>query len=284
MAPNRKKKKPAANPARGVATTSTASKSKLNDDISSQDTLPVIPTAGGSNLQAADAAILTQPEKELCDLSPDELERQLQESELQLLVEKHAEKTKRDIARQVTRLQTERRLLRPQAGNLNISVWLTCELRTKILSHLGGKGSSTPYEYKPIRSQTSMEDLCIRTWTLCRALIDLGFTNERVQPAVSNLLLDKQMRELAYTNLSKESLWGIDECFDYLALQCSPEEVPDYESHVTKAKQAASSEFPDIDFTHEAGKMSDLLIEAISLYRNDPYCLTCLALLAQMLF
>ena len=258
MAPNRKKKKPAGNPARGFATTSTASKSKFSDDTSSQDAVSQEVIAKHEPvLSVIDSSSLKQPDKELCDLTPEELERQLEESELQLLVEKYAEKTKKDVTRQVSRLQTERRLLRGQAERLSISAWLPQELMTMIVDHLEKERNRvTAHEYKSIQPPPSLEDLCIKVWTLRRALKDLGFTNERAQQAVSYLLENPQMKEQAFLNLSRDTLWGIDECLDYLALLCSPGEVPDYETHLTKVKPTITHSCPDINISRDIGKLS----------------------------
>src|ERR1700712_2426190 len=104
MAGKKKTKKPAANPARGFATTSVASKPRV-DAVDGADE-----TAGSTNVATpatADATATatnqsqngaTAPTTETTKtLSPEEFERQLEESELQLMIEKYAQKVRRDV-------------------------------------------------------------------------------------------------------------------------------------------------------------------------------------------
>nr|GFD56608.1 hypothetical protein [Tanacetum cinerariifolium] len=50
--------------------------------------------------------------------TPEELEAQLERDELQLLVEKHAAKVRRESRRQVTKFETDRRVLRAQSHHM----------------------------------------------------------------------------------------------------------------------------------------------------------------------
>ena len=92
MAPNKKKKKPASNPARGFATTSIVSKNKIEDNVAVEEPITA-ETASSGPVQLTSPALKygLDPEMQLHELSPDQLEKQLEESELQLLVEKHEE-------------------------------------------------------------------------------------------------------------------------------------------------------------------------------------------------
>ncbi len=88
MAPSRKKKKAATNPARGFATTSSVSKSKIQED----EGLVEIPTAEISKVDEGghsshDHEAQHEEPADLRDLSPEELEIKLEESELQLFLE-----------------------------------------------------------------------------------------------------------------------------------------------------------------------------------------------------
>lgn len=242
MPPNRKKKRPPSNPARGFATTSTTSKSKLGDDAALQEEdLPIATIKAEPILNRPyGPADIRKSEKELSELTPEELEKQLEESELQLLLEKYGEKTKKDITRQVGRLETERRLLRSQAEKLNTSWFLPEELVIIITDHLRNCLSSTMLSTSRDATSNSTlveEDLSIQIFALRRILIDLGFTGEKAHQAVSYLLQNARLRDQATTNVSKETLWGLDQCLEWLALMCSPEEVPDYETHLTRAKE-----------------------------------------------
>ena len=133
MAPNKKKKKPASNPARGFATTSTASKTKEQDvdEVEQEDGWGA--SGQSAKLVSEEGSVLTnggptiKPEKALQDLSPEELELQLENSSLQILVDTYRKKTEKDAFRQASRLQTERRVLRSQAEHL--STRTGCQLK-----------------------------------------------------------------------------------------------------------------------------------------------------------
>jgi ATP-dependent RNA helicase DHX29 len=227
----KKKKKPAANPARSVATTSIASKSKVevpDDDI----TPPKEPQDGGDVQQNSTSATtgvgattLGAPQQEL---SPQEFEQQLETSELQNLVEKHAAKSKRDALRQKTRLETDRRVLRGQAESLNTRKWLPPELMDEILDlvlaegRFTGAATDASSNLKP----ASEEDLTIRLWTLQQALVGAGFVEEKVALALKFVLDIADKIGLG----NKDAIWGMEEALDWLARVCSREELPDYEN------------------------------------------------------
>jgi len=238
MAPNRKKKKPAGNPARGFATTSTVSKSKVADtpaidDIAEPEIENIVQA---SSIVTKEATNDQRVEKELHELTPDQLEFQLEESELQLLVEKHAEKSRKESSRQVSRLQTERRLLRMQALPLYTSRWLPEELLQLIYDYTAREAASSPLPTELVKAQkkngVTMDDISIRLWTLKRTLIDLGFLQNRVDEAIAHLIQTEQTMDVM---ASKEGIWGLDECLDWLALTCTREEMPDYDTHQTEA-------------------------------------------------
>src|SRR4051812_31987843 len=122
MAPNKKKKKVISNPRRGFTTTSIASKQKRDK----QDTIPEM-----TNLRSLVDVVSDSTEKLLAGaedpkefhVTPEDFEEQLEESELQVLAEKHAPNCKRQSARQVSKLQTDLRLLRMPAEPLNARKW-----------------------------------------------------------------------------------------------------------------------------------------------------------------
>ncbi|KKY28353.1 putative atp dependent rna helicase [Diplodia seriata] len=186
MAP-KKKKKAAANPARAVATTSIASKPKPDKKLDSAD---VSETGSAATPQTpatpADAAPspagIAPAARELHQLSPEELELQLERNELQLLVEKHAPKVRKESSRHISRIQTDRRVLRAQAQYLPTREWLPQELTAQILDlikdEINGDFSAPEHKYS-IRS-LSEEDAVLRLWTLNQTLVDMGFSKERV--------------------------------------------------------------------------------------------------------
>lgn len=242
MAPNRKKKKPTSNPARGFATISTVSKSKVLDDEAADDAATSADTEPEHHILVPEKpAHESVAQKELHELSPDQLEARLEESELQLLVEKHGERCKKDVVRQVARLQTERRLLRSQALPLATSQWLPEELLQLIVDHVeqektqGSLPSSTNPLNDASRKSFSTDELSIKLWALRHALIDLGFLRSRVEDAIHHFVRNRRSIERAVFGNFKEGLWGIEDCLDWLAASCAPDELPDYENHRTEA-------------------------------------------------
>src|SRR4051812_45452428 len=102
MAPKKKKTKATASSARGFATTSTPSKARVDPIEEETPTEQVVAVKDGQASKSTDAPAAVQASKQTNSkakntpkLSPEEFERQLVESELQLLVEKNAQKTRR---------------------------------------------------------------------------------------------------------------------------------------------------------------------------------------------
>ncbi|KAL1837899.1 hypothetical protein VTJ49DRAFT_3266 [Mycothermus thermophilus] len=207
MPPKKRSKKPAANPARGFATTSIASKPRAQDPAEASTSLggkdaakssPAVSTGdatpkGDANTPPpSNAQADNKPQTQ--QLSPEEFERQLEESQLQLLVEKHAEKVRRDASRQKTRLETDRRLLRNAAEPLNIRKWLPPELIDHILDLIQAEArfaaSSISSEGKASRLP-SEEDLIIRLWTLQETLQGLGFPEDKIKSGLQECARDE---------------------------------------------------------------------------------------------
>lgn len=267
---NKKKKtKPAANPARGYATTSTISKARVeaadNDPAPAKKgtddaaTKPTVTASQGPH-EAEKSTTTTEPKKEL---TPEEFEAQLEEAELQQLVEKHAQKTKRDAIRQKQRLETDRRLLRSQAESINTKKWLPVELMDHILDLIQAEGrfaaSSTTSEGPSNGKMPSEEELTVKLWTLQQTLRGSGFAEEKVQAALQ-FVLDIS------ANISgnvKDSVWGLDEALDWLARQCPLEDLPEYDN---RGKQGASSG----DSPLPSGATTPLLLEIEALQKMKP--------------
>jgi ATP-dependent RNA helicase DHX29 len=237
----KKKTKPAANPARGFATTSIASvTSRVEQTEETASTTPnpadPLPSLQADNATGSvpvpgstDPNNLTNTSAKNETLSPEEFEKRLQESELQLLVEKHAQKAKRDAQRQKSRLETDRRLLRGQAESLNTRKWLPQELMDHILHLVQAESrfaaSSLGIDNTSPGKLLPEEDLTIKLWTLQQTLASSGFAEDRLKPVLQYVL------EIApfIPGASKESIWGLEEALDWLARECAREELPDYE-------------------------------------------------------
>lgn len=253
MAGAKKKKKPAANPARGYATTSTVSKARVEPAEGADKTAEVDKPGTNTPLsksnappsQANDVTKTTSTaEKKKEELSPEEFERQLEESELQLLAEKYSQKAKRDAQRQMQRLETDRRILRGQAESINARKWLPAELMNHILDLIQAEArfaaSSTNSESANGGKLLPEEDLIIRLWTLQQTLRSAGFPGEKVEAALQ-FVLDIS------TNIgssNKDSIWGLDEALDWLARECSLEALPLYESRGKAGLKSQAGESP----------------------------------------
>ena len=240
MAPNKKKKK-ATNPSRGFATTSFASKSKIEDDVEATKTSsngssePMQPDTGDRGSPNGKSTLQVNPV--VANPSPEELENQWEESELQLLLEQHSERVKKDASRQISRLRTEKRLL-TQADHLLCRSWLPEELMQLIESSLKAQreenilpGSSLN-NTKPAES-FSENILLTRLWTLERTLIGLGFKQSRVRDALRHLIHRKAEQKAEQPN-AKDASWGLEEIIEWLALYCDAEELPSYTDNPSK--------------------------------------------------
>lgn len=256
MPPNKKKKKTANNSARGFATTSTPSKLKVDDekekDIDNQNT--EFEPSGVSIAQPANSfvsAITGNAQKELHELTPEELEFHLEESHLQLLLEEYGEKCKKEASRQVNRLSTERRVLRPQAERLDIRAWLPDELVQEILNLLKNQVNNTNLDIESVRAQANSEilesDLMNKLWTLEKVLGQLGFNEVRIRSVLISLLKRWQSSKPI---MSKDSIWGLDECFDHLILICEPEEIPAYGSQAAAEGRPKKNKSVEHDKTY----------------------------------
>ena len=241
MAPNKKKKKPASNPARGFATTSTASKLKYDEVKELEGGVPLdvvnapVPSPTAEDNTRTEDSSNREPEKALDELTPEELESQLENSSLQILVETHGEKTKKDVHRQASRLQTEKRLLRSQAEHLAVRQWLPPEMMQLITDLLQTQEESI--SYFPATSVTqksatelSEDDLLIKLWTLNRLLPQLGFSEQRTKLALHHLLITIKQSGPRSLFSGKESVWGLDKCLAWLALDSEPADLPRFDS------------------------------------------------------
>ncbi|RDA90510.1 hypothetical protein CP533_0837 [Ophiocordyceps camponoti-saundersi (nom. inval.)] len=244
MAGTKKKKKPAANPARGFATTSIASKPRPETDTKSPSAKDVdVSKAKQEAANGAPTSATTQQQKPSeAPLSAEDFERQLEESELQLLVEKHAPRAKRDAQRQRSRLETDRRLLRGQADTVNIPKWLPQDLFDHVLDLIEAEtrfsASSISSENAGSGKMPPEEDMIFRLWTLRQTLDSVGFPEPRIE-AVLLHIIDIAPHVSAAT---KDSIWGLDEALEWMARQCSPDELPSYE---TKSKPVAKDAIAD---------------------------------------
>ena len=267
MAPNKKKKKPSANPARGFATTSIASKPKSSDlalvsEVEGSIAALINPKTNTDLIKDTGAA---EPPKELYELSPEEFEKQLEESELQSLVEQHALKTKRDSARQVTRLQTERRLLRGQTERLSLKQWLppvAIDHITELIQRGGGPGDPRLDPEAITRvAHVNEEESSVRLWALQKTLQGLDIPGDRVQQVIQRLINRQGAYGLSAKGAGKDSIWGLEESLDWLALNCGQKDLPSYEGLRSKQQTKQLNEGESLSARLEAGETESSFAE-----------------------
>ena len=247
MAPNKKKKKPAANPARGFATTSIASKQKPSEEPEAN---AEIPKDGAKSKQTSELRdpkaeqhkdfVASNDSKSLQELSPDELEAHLEESDLQAFIEKHGDKSKREAARQVSRIKTEKRLLRSQVDALSTFYWLPPEVIQQVYDYANRSTNhlcQDDYVHTPFQnSLPSNEDLQMHLWRLEIVLPALGFSNEQCTGAIQSLLRQQRTFGISSPRGVKDRLWGLEECLNSLASTLVVAERNDYDILGTDAR------------------------------------------------
>lgn len=257
MAGKKKKTKPVANPARGFATTSIASKPKPEKaivDTSTELSEAPSPATGPTSVaseeigQPVASAKKSESSRELHELSPEELEAQLEHSELQNVVEQQGPKVRKESTRQASRLQTDRRLLRSQAEMLGVRDWLPDELMQQIVDlALEEAGSDALSNSTPnLLKRSSEDDLLSKVWQLKLMLDALDLTQEQVQTALHHVLAHPP------TDESANLVWGLSEIFDWLALHNENGDMLDYDAVKPKSQSlnatANSGKFRSIDF------------------------------------
>lgn len=228
MAPNKKKKKPMGNPARGFATTSIASKTKP-EKIAPEAEEPKEVPIGSIAVPQTSAAPLA-PASTVVSQTPEELEAQLEHDELQLLVEKHASRIRRESRRQVLKFQTDRRVLRSQSQSMTVHDWLSNEIMDSILAlaQAESNDSNRRQGSQSLLKVLSEEDAMSKLWILDLTLRDLGFSHNHLQPVFKWLCAN------AVSIDASASIWGFQEALEWLALnQCEGHSFT-YEEQQTK--------------------------------------------------
>ena len=238
MPPKKKKKRITAHSARGFATTSVASKQQTQEDSSIEREAHAHhghdAEAPANSVNAPMGPASATSEKLLSEMSPDELETQLEASDLQIFLEKNGERSKRDASRQVSKLETERRLLRGQAEPLATSQWLPPELMQRIFEYVALESGHMPEYSSSSKSSLSVtssdDDMLIRLWKLSLTLHKLGFSYHDIMEAFRHLLYLQSMSNSSKITTPKDGLWGVDECLDWLSVNSTTDDNLDYES------------------------------------------------------
>ncbi|KAJ5668882.1 hypothetical protein N7462_009952 [Penicillium macrosclerotiorum] len=232
---NKKKKKPASNPARGFATVSVPSKPKPEStpDTPSSNTGASKSTPQNesqpkpSQERPADAPV-SEAGPLLQNYSPEELEKHLEEAELQIWVDKNAARCKTDASRQATKLETERRVLRQQSVSLSLLEWLPTEVQERILE----LAENEEHDYlvagawnASSKQMFSEEELYTKLWVLKETLLKLGFSAERTEEALKHVLLYFAGNP---GSTNREAVWNLDEALEWLAMHSDKKDLPPY--------------------------------------------------------
>ena len=272
MAPKKKKKKAASNPARGFSTVSVASKVKALDSGDSQSASPDQDSSSAntkpSKLGTPDAGF--QPTEDggdvaIQDMSPEQLEAHLEDAELQSLLTASAARCKSEVTRQVGRLHTERRQLRQQANHLNTLSWLDHEAVGKILATC----PTTAERPATMSSRTGGSDVIgtqrlPELWVLKRVLEALRFNN--ITQCLSHVILLALTGSIA---LDTDLAWGLAEAVDWYAQYASLDELPDYDVD----HNGVDSLVADDDVSDHSGKTNSIHISVLlSLAPSNVWC------------
>ena len=225
-----KKKKAAVNPARGFATTSVASKPKVEkveqalinepskDKTSEHQSARVLASTGTNGNDVT--------EKELFELTPEELEERLETSELQLLVERYGPKVQRDVQRQVSKMQADQRVLRGQSLSVNISPWLPGDVLLQVLKLAKTdaiEDSQTP-RHDVRQKQLPEDEMAVRCWCVYQTLSHMGIARPKILQVLTDIL------HLRPNTNAGDSIWGFSEALDMLALDEEESALPPYEN------------------------------------------------------
>lgn len=262
MAPN-KKKKPMSNPARGFATTSIPAKARKDDEHNVAKDIEEKSADQNFALQELDhpafAVTTHKLGKDIRKLTPEELEDHFEESNLQLLLENHGERSKQVATRQAVKLKTEKRVLRPQSEPLEVNRWLPEETVTLILkmheSQAKGLSFEIDFSNKQKVAIKSEDDLIIKIWTLELVLSQLEFNKEDFRNAIQSLLSRVKSTESFALSAGKDLIWGLEECIDSLALNCHITRLPGYEPQRTATRSKITQDVYQKEVFTDLGKV-----------------------------
>lgn len=230
-----KKRKPAANPARGFATTSVPSKAKppatdLEETARSKTEAktPVVPeTKKGTG---------KTPEKEYTIPTEEEQEN----FELQCLVEKQGPKVRKETQRIVNKAEAEKRTIRNICSPLNHEKIFRFNLTRYVSKHQSGEVAEQEVGLgeqilRLAREEDAQQNqgggsvwrgeaVLVDGWIVQRALISMGFPIKRVEEGLKALV----SRNTNPLGKEKGLELAIEDTIEWLALHCGEEELPGF--------------------------------------------------------
>ncbi|KAL5628900.1 hypothetical protein BROUX41_002291 [Berkeleyomyces rouxiae] len=195
------------------------------------------PTATGSAVAGDASKSQPAPEREL---TAEEFAAQLEESELQLLVEANVDQMRQTVKRQRQRLYTDLRVMRSQADPINSQKWMPQEIIDSVMDliqaekRFGSSSKTTSSTQALSKSKAQQEDsMAIRLWTLQQTLLELGISDDRVQQATQAVL---NIGPDPPNGSTKDNVWGLEEALEWLARECSADELPSYDGNALEKK------------------------------------------------
>lgn len=235
MAP--KKKKKAANPARGFATTSVASKNKTQstEDTPQDASIPDTPkhqpeSSHAEKSTAVEAQHTHTDQKDLLELSPEELERRLEDADLQNFLDRNSAKTHKESSRHANKLQTDCRLLRGHAQNLQSSYLLPQNSVARLVRLAAEdieKGRSDAAT-GTLQTLPKGDDLVARLWKLQQMLDALGFPPQHIEGAFKHVL------RFPPSDDEDSQIWALEKCIDWLGVNMPEIELPVFDTNTGK--------------------------------------------------
>ena len=248
MAPNRKKKKPVANPNRGFATVSIASKQRTMPTVEASNTHKHDEGVGNEANDVDDAANVEsshQParsERQVVDMTAEELEIHLDNADLQNLIDSNGEKIKQQAARNVTRLMTEKRLLRQSLEMLNTWAALPPELTHHLFQHVQSitmthRGSAHSDGDREDAADKKTTELLLPSWRLSLLLQGLNFPRDMTLQALARIA-EIDMTEDA--DALRDPDWNLSASLNILAVAMAANTDLDFTHPQVEAEKAVN--------------------------------------------
>ncbi|ETN40058.1 uncharacterized protein HMPREF1541_04333 [Cyphellophora europaea CBS 101466] len=242
MAPKKKKTKAAANSARGFATTSQPSKPRVVDAVgqdaetptSSGMSTPSQPKGPGVGDGKSNG--MTKETSSIQHMTPEELERHLEDAELQDLLDRTGARCRAESSRHVSRLKAERRQLRSQSHKLFTDEWLNEAAIDRMLAWESNANDEQVHASdEALRSED--EKVVTDLWILHRVLTSLGLP--AVGEAVAYVVQLASRQRLVQASFT---LFGLTEALDWYARRFLQSELPDYEEQVSQRPTTPTDE------------------------------------------
>lgn len=223
-----KKKKAASNPARGFTTTSIASKSKQDSQKAEREVEDKEKARGSAkeHLDASsDGATITTSSNPMLRMSPEDLEKHLEEHELQALIDVSLEKAKKVSSKEISKINHDRKVSRKQANPFYMSSWFSQQTLNIVLNLC----RSDQFEWQTLtgRGQTkqnvSEDDMTMNLWSLQQVLRDISVDESSIHDILVKLC------KLSPNSSPETRLWGLKESLDWLAVKNDPLSTTPYD-------------------------------------------------------